>query len=124
MDKKKVAYWLTTGLTALALLGSGVGKLMQAEPLVQSMEHLGYPTYILTLLGFWMVAGAIALLTPGAARIKEWAYAGIAFQMTGAFFSHLMAGDAFAVSAPPLFVLALAVGSYLLRPANRTLQAR
>ncbi len=119
MNARNIAYWSTTALLAAAVLGSGLGKLAGAEPLVESMAHLGYPTYLLTILGAWMVAGAVVLLAPGFARVKEWAYAGIVFQMTGAFASHLFAGDAIATAAPTLFLTGLAVASYMLRPESR-----
>jgi hypothetical protein len=83
------------------------------------MEHLGFPLYILTILGFWYVLAPIALLAPGLGRLKEWAYAGVVFAMTGGFASHILAGDSFGAAAPPLVLAALAVGSYLLRPSSR-----
>jgi len=117
MKTQHIAFLGSTGLLSFALLGSGTMKLLGAEPLRQSMVHLGYPTYLLGILGFWMVAAVVALWLPGFGRLKEWAYAGIAFQMSGAFVSHLSVGDALAQSMPPLVLLALAVASYLLRPA-------
>jgi len=123
MTAKTIAYWATTGLLSLALFGSGLGKLTQQEPLVQSMEHLGFPLYLMTILGVWYVGAAIALMAPGLARVKEWAYAGIVFAMTGAFASHLFAGDGVAMAAPTLVLTALAIGSYWLRPATRQLGA-
>lgn len=121
MNKRIIGYWLTTGLLSLALFGSAFGKLTQQEPMVQSMEHLGHPLYLLTLLGIWYGAGAIALLMPGTARIKEWAYAGITFAFTGALASHIAAGDPIAQSAPVFVLLALTGLSYWLRPADRRL---
>jgi len=119
MDKKTIGYWATTGLLSFAMLGSAGGKLTQAEPLVESMEHLGYPLYLMTILGVWYLGAAVALMIPGMGRLKEWAYAGIVFAMTGAFASHLAAGDAVADSAPTLVLLAVAVTSYVLRPESR-----
>ena len=120
---RTIAYWGTTGLLSVAMLGSGFAKLTAQAPVVESLNHLGFPHYLLSILGFWMVAGAVALLVPGAARIKEWAYAGIIFQMTGAVASHAFAGDALSQSAPTMFLAALAVASYVLRPASRRMIA-
>jgi hypothetical protein len=120
---KTIVYWATTGLLSVGLLGSGFAKLSAQAPLVENMNHLGFPPYLLSILGFWMVAGAIVLLVPGAARVKEWAYAGVVFQMTGAAASHMFAGDALSQSAPTLFFVGLAIASYMLRPASRRMTA-
>ncbi len=124
MNGKTLGYWATTGLLSLALFGSAAGKLSGAEPLVQSMEHLGYPTYLMNILGVWYLGAAIALLAPGLARVKEWAYAGIVFAMSGAFASHLFVGDGLAMSAPTLVLAALAVASYLLKDARGSVAGR
>ena len=121
--KRKIAYWSTTALLAFALLSSGMMKLTANPQILEAMTHLGYPPYLLTILGLWMVAGAVVLVAPGMPRLKEWAYAGIVFQMTGAFASHMFAGDAVGPSSPTLVLAALAVASYLLRPGSRSLGA-
>ena len=119
MNAKTLGYWATTGLLAFALFGGGASKLAGAEPMQQSMEHLGYPAYLLTILGFWYVSAAVTLVVPGFARLKEWAYAGIVFAMSGAFASHLFAGDGLAESMPGVVLAGLAVASYMLRPSSR-----
>lgn len=119
--KRKIAYWTTTGLLGFSLLASGLMKLSGAPPLLENMAHLGYPPYLLTILGLWMVAGGAVLLAPGLPRLKEWAYAGVIFQMTGAFASHMFAGDPVGPAMPALLLAAVAVASYVLRPAARTL---
>ena len=116
MNTKRIAFLGTTGLLSVALLGSGTMKLLSAEPLKQTMDHLGYPVYLLHILGVLMVAAVVALWLPGFQRLKEWAYAGIAFQMTGAFASHLLVGDTLRQSTAVLGLLGLSVASYLLRP--------
>ncbi len=121
MNKK--IYWVLTVLVALALFGGGVGQLSGSEEMQQNMARLGYPAYVLPLLGLWKVGAAVALLVPGFARIKEWAYAGIGFLLTGAFVSHLASGDPVADSIAPLVVLSVAVASYVLRPVSRRLDA-
>ena len=83
--------------------------------------HLGYPVYFITILGFWKVLGAIALLAPRFPRLKEWAYAGIFFEMTGAAASHAVRGDAAWHVVVTLGFAVLAVVSWALRPPSRTL---
>jgi hypothetical protein len=87
------------------------------------MIHLGYPLYVMTILGFWKILGVAVLLAPGLKLFKEWAYAGFFFLMTGAVVSHLASGDgAQGVVAQCIFI-ALIVASWSLRPGNRVLTA-
>jgi uncharacterized membrane protein YphA (DoxX/SURF4 family) len=123
MTFRKLGYWLATALVAFGFAASGVMNLMHAPAVVAGAAHLGYPAYLATILGIWMPLAAVALVVPGFARIKEWAYAGIVFHLTGAAFSHAAAGDPFTGALPALVLLALAVASYLLRPASRRLAA-
>lgn len=121
MNPKSVAYWISTGLLSFALFGAGASKLAGAEPLVQNFERLGLPTYLMMILGPWEVLAAIAFLAPRFPLVKEWAYAGAFFAMTGAFATHLFAHDAFGEAAPSLVLAGLTVVSYLLRPDSRRL---
>ncbi|AKF10088.1 DoxX family protein [Sandaracinus amylolyticus] len=115
---RPIAYWISTALLALALGAGGVLDLTRAPEVMTGLERLGYPAYLATLLGAWKLAGVAALLAPGLGRLKEWAYAGIAFDLTGAAFSHVASGDAPGAVAPiALFVIAAA--SWALRPASR-----
>jgi len=123
MNARTISYWITTALLSVAMLGAAAGKLTQAEPLVEAMGHLGMPLFLMTILGVWYLGAAVALLVPGLARVKEWAYAGIVFAMTGAFASHLYVGDAITDSLPVVILTALAVASYALRPASRRMDA-
>ncbi len=120
MNKRTTAYWAVTGLFALAMVAAGLADLTHAPPIVESMTHLGYPLYVATLLGVLKIAGAATLLAPGMGRLKEWAYAGFAFDFVGAAVSHLAVGDAVAQIAPLLVLGTLLVASYRLRPAERT----
>ena len=88
---------------------------------VEIMERIGYPNYVGRILGAWYVGAAVALVVPGVPRVKEWAYAGVIFAMTGAFASHIFSGDAIADFAPSLVLILLTVASYSLRPVNRRL---
>jgi hypothetical protein len=123
MNRLTVAFWVTTGLFCLLFLSSGVGHLLRAAPMAEGMAALGYPPYMMTILGTAKVLGVVALLAPGRPLLKEWAYAGFSFDLLGATASHLFAGDPLGVAVRPLAVLALGAASYLLRPASRRLEA-
>ena len=85
------------------------------------MTRLGYPVYFARILGVWEVLAGIALLVPRFARLKEWAYAGIFFNMTGAAVSRAVRGDDVSHIAAPLVFAGLTVASWALRPPSRTL---
>ncbi len=118
---KKIAYWATTGLLGFALIAAGASDLQHAPPVMAGMAHLGYPAYVATILGVWKLLGALAIVVPGQPRLKEWAYAGIAFDLSGAIASHLWSGDGAAQVAAPLLLLAFAVVSWAFRPQGRRL---
>ena len=123
MRIKMIAYWATTIPLALELLVGAEWDLTLRPDVVQIVTHLGYPVYLLTILGFWKLLAAIALLAPGLARLKEWAYAGVFFEMTGAAASHLVSRDAAWHATLTLSLAALAVASWVLRPQSRILGA-
>jgi len=117
-------YWGTTGLAALALLGGGFGQVSRSPEMVENMLKLGYPVYFMVIIGTWKLLAALALVVPGAPRLKEWAYAGLTFLLTGAFVSHLAAGDPLANSIAPLAILGLVLTSMVTRPDSRKLATR
>ena len=124
MTKKiKVIYWISTLWLALGMLSTGLVQLlkMKAEggASVDGITHLGYPVYFLTILGIWKLLGVAAVLSPKSPLLKEWAYAGFFFAMTGAIFSHLAVGDPAKEMLPALLLLVLTVVSWYFRPANR-----
>ena len=119
--KLKAIYWVTTILVAAVLLLGGVMDTLHAAPVMETMHHLGYADYVATILGVWKVLGAIVIVAPGLPRVKEWAYAGIAFDLTGASISHAASGDPTGDVVVPLVFLALAIVSWALRPASRWL---
>jgi hypothetical protein len=121
MKTRRIGYWTTTAITALAFLAGGVADVGRGPEVVAGMAHLGYPVYFVVLLGVWKLLAAPALLAPGLPRLKEWAYAGIAFDLTGAAVSHAVVGDGPAKIITPLVLLAVAAASWALRPANRAL---
>lgn len=116
-------YWAITGFLAFGLAGAGVGNLMLLPQVVATVEPLGYPPYILQILGVWKLLAAAAIVVPGRPILKEWAYAGIVFAMTGAIASHFMVGEPVAKSAPATFFLVLAIASWAARPADRRVVA-
>ena len=121
MNARIIAYWTATVLIALALLSGGIASVVRAEPNVRGMAELGYPAYLLIVLGIWKLLGAAALLAPRLALVKEWAYAGIAFDLSGAAFSHAAIGHPAGKVAVPLVLLSIAGLSWALRPSSRRL---
>ena len=114
-------YLGTLGLFSLAMLGSGIMDLVLPPPLLAGMQHLGYPAYFVALLGVWKLLGVAAVLAPRLPRLKEWAYAGFAFDLIGASVSHAASGDPMGKILPPLVLLGIAMASWATRPADRRL---
>jgi len=114
MSRTKIAHIAVTVLFCLAILPGAVMDIAQPEMIVTIVEDLGLPLPLLTLIGVWKLLGVIALAMPGRERIKEWAYAGFFFDLTGAAYVHATADDMAGV-APPLFLLAFLIASYVLR---------
>jgi hypothetical protein len=115
------AYWITTGIVVAELIAGSGFDLLKTSSARLIIEHLGYPDYLMTILGFWKLMGAIALIVPGFPMVKEWAYAGIFFEMSGAGASHLLFGDGIPDIIAPLFFIILTIASWALRPPNRRL---
>src|SRR5215471_18828911 len=118
---KSIAYWMTTGIVVFAMFSGGLAELAHRPETIDGMRQLGYPVYFVMILGFWKLLGSLALVVPGFPRVKEWAYAGIFFNMTGAAVSHLVCQDAAWHVGVTLGLAALTVASWALRPASRTL---
>ena len=120
MKAKAIGYWVTTALTALLIGSGGIMQVLRAPDAVAGIAKLGYPIYFIVLLGIWKTLGAATILAPRLPRLKEWAYAGIVFDLTGAAVSHAASGStAGNVVGPTLFAL-LALASWALRPPSRT----
>jgi uncharacterized membrane protein YphA (DoxX/SURF4 family) len=120
---KTIAFWITTVLGPTSFIIGGVLSIRQSPDVVAGVQHLGYPLYFATLIGVWKLLGAIAITAPGLPRLKEWAYAGFAFDLTGAAISHASVGDPVGEIVAPLVFLALVGASWALRPDSRRLQA-
>ncbi len=119
MNAKTIGYWLSLVLFSAAMGFGGAADLMKNPEIMESMKKLGYPEYLVTILGFWKICGVIAILLPGLGLVKEWAYAGFFFDLTGASASHAMVQDGPAKVIIPLVILAIGGCSWMLRPESR-----
>jgi uncharacterized membrane protein YphA (DoxX/SURF4 family) len=117
--RNKIIYWIATIWLALGMLSSGIVQLMKGKEEVDFISALGYPSYLLTLLGIWKILGVVILLIPKFPLLKEWAYAGFFFAMSGAAFSHTVSGHPVKEIAPSLLLLVLTMISWYFRPADR-----
>lgn len=120
--KDKIIYWVSTAWLALGMVSTAIVQLLKVKEEVDVIiNKLGYPAYFLTILGTWKILGAITVLIPKFPLLKEWAYAGFFFAMTGAAISHIVVGDAFNDIAPSILLLVLTSVSWYYRPADRRL---
>ena len=117
----KIIYWISTGWLSLGMLSTGLVQLLRVEQEVDKITQLGYSDYILIILGIWKILGVVAVLVPGFPLLKEWAYAGFFFAMSGAVFSHIAVGDDIKQLFGPLLLLILTVVSWYFRPEGRRL---
>ncbi|MBL4675156.1 MAG: DoxX family protein [Mucilaginibacter sp.] len=118
---KKIIYWIATVWLALGMASTGIVQLLKLKAETAFVLDLGFPVYILTLLGIWKLLGVIAVLIPKMPLLKEWAYAGFFFIMTGALYSHLATGKSMDQVFGATLLLVLTVVSWCLRPADRKL---
>ncbi len=123
MNTKAIGYWAITALVAFAVVSGGAAELARRPDNIDGLVKLGYPAYMATIIGFWKVLGGIAILAPRLPRLKEWAYAGIFFNMTGAAMSHAVSHDATWHVIVTASLAALALASWALRPQSRILGA-
>jgi hypothetical protein len=120
----KIIYWVATAWLALGMISTGAVQLFKAKEGqggVDMITHLGYPVYLLTIIGCWKILGVAAILIPKFPLVKEWAYAGFFFIMSGALFSHIAMGDAVTELIPSLLLLILTIVSWYFRPLDRKL---
>lgn len=118
--REKIIYWVLTIILFVPAIGGGVVELFTNGPanIVQIMLALGYPLYLMKILGFAKILGGIAILWGKFPRLKEWAYAGFAFDFLGATASHVLANDSANALMPMVFFIVLMVSYYLWRKAN------
>jgi hypothetical protein len=119
--RNKIIYWIATLWLALGMVSSGIVQLLHMQMEVDAMAHLGYPVYFLTIIGVWKLLGVVAVLAPKYPLVKEWAYVGFFFTMSGALASHIAVGDPVVQMIPATLLLVLTVVSWYFRPANRKL---
>jgi hypothetical protein len=117
---KTIGYWVTTGLLVFCMTG-GIFELLGVKTTIDGMMKLGYPAYIIPALGLGKVLAILAILWPGLPRLKEWAYAGIFFNMLGAIVSHVACKDAAWTIIVTVTIAAITLASWALRPQNRRL---
>ena len=122
----KIIYWISTCWLALGMVSTGMVQLLRVQsegalspPGVYGIKQLGYPVYLLTILGVWKLLGAVAVLIPKFPVLKEWAYAGFFFLTTGAIFSHIATDHPLAAMWPAAMLLVLTMISLYFRPASR-----
>ena len=113
MKNAKILYWTITGLMAAFMLLASIPDVLRLPQAVSIFGHLGYPVYLLPFLGTAKTLGIIAVLVPAFPRLKEWAYAGLVFDVIGALYSHLSVGDSPSGWMSTLIGLVLVGGSYL-----------
>lgn len=117
--RNKIIYWVATLWLALGMASTGIVQLIRMKEEVEMMKLLGYPMYVLTILGVWKLLGVVAVLIPRFPLVKEWAYAGFFFAMSGAIISHIAVGDPIMEIFGPSLLLVLTIVSWYFRPADR-----
>jgi hypothetical protein len=117
--RRIIAFWVTTVIIAAEFAAGGVMDILRLPPFFAILKHLGYPGYFSVILGVWKVFGAVTVFAPRFPRLKEWAYAGMFFNMTGAAASHLAVGDPAVTLAAPIIFTGLVYASWALRPLAR-----
>lgn len=117
--RNNIIYWTTTLFLSVGMLAGGIQQMLQIGGYNEIVTKLGYPLYLLSIIGTWKILGVIAILIPKYPLLKEWAYAGFFFVMTGAAISHLAVGQPFAETIPALILLVSIILSWYFRPTDR-----
>jgi len=117
--RNKIIYWIFTLWMALGMVSTAIVQLMKNKDELANFTNLGYPAYLMIILGIWKLMGVIAVLIPKRPLLKEWAYAGFFFVMSGALISHIIVGDTFGRTFPALLLLVLVIISWYFRPTDR-----
>ena len=117
--RDKIIYWVATLWLSLGMVSTGIVQFLKVQEEVDLFNRLGYPLYFLTILSIWKFLGVIAVLIPKFPLLKEWAYAGFFFAMSGALVSHIASGNSMKEMFGPLLLIILTVVSWYFRPADR-----
>lgn len=121
LRSRPIAYWVATLVLGVEGIVGGILALVRWAPYAGVIGHLGYPTYLMTIIGVWYTLAGLVLLVPRFPRAKEWAYAGLFVNYTGAAASHLTVGDGVGALMGPIVFTAVLIVSWALRPAARRL---
>ncbi|PJJ84499.1 DoxX family protein [Mucilaginibacter auburnensis] len=122
MNKRnKIIYWVVTLWLALGMTSTAIVQLLETKDETAMMAHLGYPRYLLIVLGVWKIAGVITVLLPKFTLLKEWAYASFFFAMSGAVVSHLVVADGVITMFGSTLLIVLTIISWCSRPPERKL---
>lgn len=116
---KKITYWVSTIFLSFGMLAGGIQQMLQIGGYNEIVTQLGYPLYLLSILGTWKILGVIAILIPKKTLLKEWAYAGFFFAMSGATISHLLVGQPISEAIPSIILLLVTIASWYFRPNDR-----
>ncbi|WBV60956.1 DoxX family protein [Chryseobacterium camelliae] len=119
--RNKIIYWVFTLWMSLGMVSTAIVQLMKNKDELTNFTHLGYPSYLMTIIGVWKILGVITVLIPKFPLLKEWAYAGFFFVMSGAVISHITVNDPFSKTFPAVLLLVLVIISWYFRPADRKL---
>ena len=120
MEKRnKIIYWVVTIFLSIGMLAGGIQQTLQIGGYNEIITKLHYPLYVLSILGIWKILGIIAILIPKFPLLKEWAYAGFFFAMSGAAISHFAVGQSFTEALPALILLIVTILSWYFRPSDR-----
>jgi len=120
MEKRKLIwYWIITVILSFCIFSGGLAQALLVKGVIQGFKPLGYPMYFISLIGIWKMLGVIAILIPKFKLLKEWAYVGIFFTMTGAVISHIASNDVSVQIIAPVVLAVFTVLSWYLRPASR-----
>lgn len=117
--RNKIIYWIATIWLSLGMVATGIVQILQVKEETALFQTLGYPVYFMPLLGVLKILGVVVVLMPKFPILKEWAYAGFFFAMSGAIYSHIAAGSSFSQMGGPLLLLVLTTISWYFRPAGR-----
>ncbi|MCG2617741.1 DoxX family protein [Terrimonas sp. NA20] len=117
--RNRIIYWIATGWLALGMVSTGIVQVLQLKEETEFIEKLGYPSYLIPFLGVCKILGIIVVLIPKFPLLKEWAYTGFFFMMSGAAFSHIAAGNPVKDILPCLLLIVLTALSWYFRPLNR-----
>jgi uncharacterized membrane protein YphA (DoxX/SURF4 family) len=117
--RNKIIYWIFTLWMSLGMVSTAVVQLLKHKDEVTNFTNLGYPLYLMAIIGIWKILGVIAVLIPKRPLLKEWAYAGFFFVMSGAIISHIIVNDPFSKIFPAVLLFVLVIISWYFRPVDR-----